>query len=451
MTSAALYVRQSLDRSGEGAAVDRQEADCRALADKQGWTVARVYSDNDRSASSGVRPGFTELLDALRAGLHDVVVVWHTDRLYRRLRDLVDLVDIAEAHAIRIAAVKAGDLDLSTPSGRMTASMLGSAARYEIEQKGARQKAANRQRAATGAASWTRRPFGFDRDGREVVIVEDEALVIRRIADDLRSGSSVAAICRALDAEGITTSTGSTWTPTTLRRVMTNPRLAGRVTYNGEDMGRLAPAILTEEDFERVVGTLTDPNRRRAMSTTVRHLLSGILTCSDCSEPMMSGRSNAVTTYRCRTCHRSRRADLVEEVVEEVVIARLSRPDAADLLADDLDVTAERAKAVELRERRDAIAGLLADGLLSPTAAREQAKRLAGQITEVEQRVATATKGSPATPFVGAEDVRAAWVGASLADRRRVIRALLTVECLPAGKGKRFDPDDLRIEWRAGS
>jgi len=93
---AAIYTRQSLDKAGEGAAVGRQETECRDLCERHGWAVAKVYIDNDRSATKGFRPAWAELLADLRGGRYDVLVCWHTDRLYRRLRDLVDDV-IAEA------------------------------------------------------------------------------------------------------------------------------------------------------------------------------------------------------------------------------------------------------------------------------------------------------------------------------------------------------------------
>lgn len=452
-TSAAIYVRQSLDRSGEGAAVDRQERECRTLADAHGWTVTQIYRDNDVSASSGPRPGYTALLEDLRGGQHEVVIVWHTDRLYRRLRDLVDLVEIAEKQALRIAAVKAGDVDLSTPSGRMVAGMLGSAARFEVERKGERQKAANRQRAAKGAASWTRRPFGFDRQGHEVILVEDEARAIRDAAAQVIDGASLSSICRAFNEAGTVTSTGAAWSTTTLKRVLTSPRLIGRVTYNGEDMGRLAPAILTEGTYGQVVGILTDPGRRRQASTRVKHLLSGIVACSDCECPMYSGTNNGVKVYRCLACHRVRRLDRVDEVVEAVIVARLSMPDAAELLTakDDVDLTAVRAHAVELRERRDSIAALVGEGLIGAQAAREQAEKLRALIAQAETRIAAAQdEGTRCLEqIVNATDAAAAWEAATLEQKRRIIRAMLQVEILPAGKGKRFDPEDLNIEWKA--
>ncbi len=49
---AGVYVRISDDPTGRAAGVMRQEEDCRALAKRNGWIVAQVYSDNDISASS---------------------------------------------------------------------------------------------------------------------------------------------------------------------------------------------------------------------------------------------------------------------------------------------------------------------------------------------------------------------------------------------------------------
>jgi hypothetical protein len=50
---AAIYVRISSDRTGAGLGVARQEEDCRALCERLGWQVVRVYPDNDVSAYSG--------------------------------------------------------------------------------------------------------------------------------------------------------------------------------------------------------------------------------------------------------------------------------------------------------------------------------------------------------------------------------------------------------------
>ncbi|MBA3368923.1 MAG: recombinase family protein, partial [Geodermatophilaceae bacterium] len=95
-----IYARQSLDRSGEALAVSRQLSDCRSLVERNGWETAAEYVDNDVSASDGKpRAEWSRLLTDFSAGRFDTVVCWHTDRLYRRLIDLVSLIELAERQA----------------------------------------------------------------------------------------------------------------------------------------------------------------------------------------------------------------------------------------------------------------------------------------------------------------------------------------------------------------
>ena len=125
---AVIYTRISQDATGEQAGVTRQETECRELAQREGWTIREVYSDNDLSASNRrvKRPAFIRLVDDIRAGKAQALIAWHTDRLYRRLDDLAELIEAVKDHDVRIRTVQAGEVDLSTASGIMTAEILAS-------------------------------------------------------------------------------------------------------------------------------------------------------------------------------------------------------------------------------------------------------------------------------------------------------------------------------------
>src|SRR4051812_10654735 len=90
---AAIYVRLSSDREGRELGIQRQEQDCRALAEELGWTLhptRPIYRDNDRGASSlshKARPEYAELLAAVRAGQVDAILYWSNSRLTRRPRE----------------------------------------------------------------------------------------------------------------------------------------------------------------------------------------------------------------------------------------------------------------------------------------------------------------------------------------------------------------------------
>ncbi|XGU20444.1 recombinase family protein [Rhodococcus sp. 3Y1] len=87
-SSAAIYVRISLDREDE-AGVTRQREDCQELATKLGWRVGQVYEDNSVSAyKRKVRPEWQSMLDDLRSGIRDGVIFYDLDRIARQPRDL---------------------------------------------------------------------------------------------------------------------------------------------------------------------------------------------------------------------------------------------------------------------------------------------------------------------------------------------------------------------------
>src|SRR5258708_4345602 len=133
VTEAVVYCRASKDKTGAGLSVTGQENDCRAFAHQHGLTVRQVYVDNDITASGRTpRPAYRQMLADL-AGRPATVIVWHTDRLHRHLAELEEYIALADEHAIITMAVRAGDLDLATPSGRMVARMLGVVARHELE------------------------------------------------------------------------------------------------------------------------------------------------------------------------------------------------------------------------------------------------------------------------------------------------------------------------------
>lgn len=144
-TSAAVYLRISQDRTGERAGVRRQEEDCFALAKQLGYEDPPVFIDNDISAfDGGRRPGYDSLVSHIRTGV-TVVFVWHVDRLYRRPRELENLIDLVEHNPVRIETIQGGGFDLNTHEGRLMARQLVAIAAYESGHKSDRVKRANRR------------------------------------------------------------------------------------------------------------------------------------------------------------------------------------------------------------------------------------------------------------------------------------------------------------------
>jgi DNA invertase Pin-like site-specific DNA recombinase len=195
---AVIYTRISQDRTGAGMGVERQEQDCKDLANNLGWEVVAVYTDNDISAYSGKRrPGYEVLLADLEAGRATDVLASHTDRLHRSNLELERYITICDSHGVITHTVQADNLDLSTSSGRMTARIVGAVAQQESEHKGERVRRARQQKAQAGGWNDGKRPFGFEPDG--LTIRESEAAEIRKAAEAILSGASLRSVVRHLN------------------------------------------------------------------------------------------------------------------------------------------------------------------------------------------------------------------------------------------------------------
>ncbi|QNF93580.1 recombinase family protein [Janibacter sp. YB324] len=443
-STVAIYARQSLDRHGDELAVGRQLELCRRFAEAKGWTVAGEYVDNDRSATSGARrPEFERLLEDRPPR----IVVWHIDRLVRLTHDLERVIDLG----VNVHAVEAGHVDLSNPAGRAVAKTITAWSQYETEQKALRQRAANDQRAAAGLPYAAQRAFGFEPDG--MTVREAEADELRAAAAGVLRGVSLSALVRYLNDRGVKTATGREWKTTTLKAALLSPRNAGMRRHRGEVIGKAAwPAIFDEQTATAVHAILTDPGRARK-GPPLRYLLSGVMRCGVCGGPItgaMVKEAHKGPTYRCLG-HVSRNAARVDEYVMGVLVARLSQPDALDLLArpgrgGDLErLTGERDA---LRGRLDGLAEAFAAGGIDMQAMTAGTRRVRAELEGVEGKIAAAAVGDAMASVVTADDVAAAVETMPQDTLRRVIDSVMVLTLEKIGTGRRPADRGVRIAWR---
>lgn len=478
---AAIYTRISRDREGTGLAVERQRSEALALIERRGWAVAGEWSDPAVTASGKRRrPGFLALLAAIADGQVDAVVSWDLSRLARNPRDRLSLVEACRDHGVVIAPVQGSEMDPTTGNGRMLIGILGEVAEHELAQITERVQGEKAQAAERGAYRGGPRPFGYERDGRTLITAEADA--IRDATERVLAGESVRAVVKALNDAGLTTSRGKPWSAVTTRRMLTRARNAGLLEreHRGPDGGLQSepdvlgpaswPAIVTPAQWRQVRRILADPSRRTSPSNDHRWLLAGVALCGRCDDgtTMRSGtaRSGGVylPAYKCSAHHHlSRLIEPLDEFVTDVVVARLSREDAAGELApaqDRPDAEALNAERDELASRRGDLAALVADGTLTAAEVRAQAARLQSEVDRVDRELAALVERDPAAAIAGADDVRAAWDGATIGTRKAVLRSLVRVTVLPARPGRPagwdpaggrgyFDPSAVRIDWRS--
>lgn len=459
--SAAIYARISLTRDGEDTAgVDRQIEDCLDLAESLGWNVTEQYVDNNQSAMTGRRPAYRRLLDDVAEGRVDGILVWSADRLYRRMKDLEELVDTLGMTPV--ATVRSGDVDLSTADGRMVARIMGSVAQRESEKMGERISRAHRQALESGRTMGPNKRFGYYPDG---TINPTEAALIRDAAAAILDGIAVEAVAREWTAKGVTGARGREhFIGSAVRKILLRPSLAGIATYGDEEVGTIADRqpILDVETWRQVRAILTDPGRGgRQGGKPGSTMLGEIATCAICGG-RLSGRNRTgnakggvrihVLTYGCRAGHVGRDREPFEEAIGAAIVAyvtkyadRLRKPARATTGASRAAVEADK-----VRAKLAAMPALLAgDDAMDPADYAAAVRALRDRLEALESSMAKVS-ATPATgALIASGDVAAAWDALDDRQRRTVVREL--IEDIEVGKRRsRKEPITVntRIVWK---
>jgi site-specific DNA recombinase len=510
---AIIYARQSKD-SEDG--IDRQVKKCMRLLAARGWELVHApFCDNDVSATKRrKRPQYELAMTMVKGRRCDVLVVAHMDRLYRRAAELETIIPVVEQTGVLVVSTD-GAYDLSTANGRMVARMLCAASQGEVETKARRNRDANVQAARNGERNKSGcRPFGYcadrftpmdagvslavvhgtttdpapvmdgpgrpstepweevtvrvpetvyDADGR-VVATQAEADAIRDGLACVLRGGSITSIVRKWHAFGLRPPLapfgplleGNPWSHHTVKRILTNPHIAGVRSYrNGEVVAAGNwPPLVGIADFEAAQVILSDPERVKPRGDV--SLLGGIAECQ-CGAPVSHAARKRYGgfygTYRCSVYrdgdaartgpHVAMKGDLIDQYVTDVLLEYLGNSAATELFADigdevDIPALKERLgildKALAKLSLQNSM-DLIPDSIFQVNAAEIRAER-----ELIKARIAEAGQVNPLAILVTSSDVRATWAGMSISEQRAALRVAFRVTLRPPGCGCR-NPD----------
>jgi site-specific DNA recombinase len=466
-----IYVRISMDKDHDGHGVANQMAKLEQKVRERGWTVVFRLSDNDIGVTrkdptkpGKYRPGYEEAMRLVDAGAVDAVLVFKWDRFIREPLDLEYLIPRFDKAGVRFAEVE-GTIDLGTDSGRLAARILIAVAKAEQERKAERQKLANEQAAINGKRfTGCPRPFGYQDD--HITVHPAEGPAVAEACAAVLGGGTISGIMREWTAAGLVppqqAQRGTAiWDRASIRTILLNPRIAGLSAYHGEIVGHGQwEPLVSEETWRAVRGILEDPTRKPPRG--VRTLLGGMALCP-CGN-VVTGMPNHRTyrIYRCTPAtrnrawtggHVARQAEPVEEFIEKLVIARLSRADAADLVSVEeagVDVAALREEAAAIRANLEELAGDCALGRISRAQMLKATEKGNARLAEIGTELDHASRENVLAPLVAAENAAAMWTGLDISRKRAVIKTLMTVTLHSPGRGARgaFDPATVEVTWK---
>lgn len=461
---AAIYARISRDAEGTSAGVDRQRADCHALAESLGWTVSQEYVDNDISASqysTKRRPEYERMLADLEDGHLDGVIVYNIDRLTRRPAELEHFNDTVACAGVRHVRFVTGDTDIGTDDGLLLARIQGAMAAKESANIGRRVRRKMEQNALDGKPhGGTVRPFGYAED--KITILPEEAEVYRDLVARFLAGESTRSLATWLNDNEVATVTGRPWVTSTLKGMLTNARYAGLRAHRGQIVAPgIWDGIISEDDYRRVLARYAEKknsNRR----TPQRYLLSGMLRCGKCGNRLFSSARRDSRRYVCMSgpdhggCGRlTIVADSLERFLADAVLYRLDTPDLADTLAGRSSADARTQELThaldqaqqQLEELALAFASLDITMIEWMTAKKPIVQRLEG----VQRQLAQVSHTDALSGLVGNGDaLRGSWAGLNLSRQHAIVGALIDHAVIAPGTpgASALDPGRVSVVWR---
>jgi DNA invertase Pin-like site-specific DNA recombinase len=287
----AIYTRVSTDQGLEqdfnslDAQYDASQAYIRSQA-HAGWTPLRgKYDDGGFSGGNTDRPALQRLLDDVRAGKVDVIVVYKVDRLTRSLADFAKLVELFDKHDVSFVSVTQ-QFNTTTSMGRLTLNVLLSFAQFE------REVTSERIRDKIGASKrkglWVGGmvPLGFDTKDRKISVNKAEAERVQTIFRRYLELGSLNLLMANLRRDGIVTKvrelkTGKTiggipFTRGPLAHLLRNSFYIGEVRFKGEVLKGEQPAIVDKSLFGAVQVKLNEQvNNHKATRIASEALLAG--------------------------------------------------------------------------------------------------------------------------------------------------------------------------------
>ncbi len=273
----ALYLRVSTEaQADEGYSLAAQKEKLEAYCRMKGVESFRSYVDGGFSGSNLSRPAVTELVEAIRGGAVERVVVYKLDRLSRSQKDTLYLIeDVFMPHGVDFVSINE-NIDTGSPYGRAMIGILSAFAQLERENIFMRTRMGMVERVKQGY--WPgggKIPFGYDYDPQKGILVPNaDADTVREIYARYLEGQSTGRIARELGLryEHLVT------------QILGRESNTGVIVYRGERyQGRHEP-LITHDVFERAQRRLKKTNRPKAAEAG--KLLTGLLVCGHCGAKM---------------------------------------------------------------------------------------------------------------------------------------------------------------------
>lgn len=314
----AIYVRVSTEeQADEGFSIQAQLQTLRTHAKLHQYIIHDEYVDEGISGKSiENRPELNRLLTDAKKGLFDEVIVWKVNRISRSMTDLLYISNKLESHSVAFKSFSE-PFDTGNASGKFLMQMMGAVAELERNTIVDNVKLGMKQRAQQGkwnggsALGYKSVETGGNsnrkRKETRLVIIENEAAIVRLIFDKYANGQGLRSIANELNHLGYQTKMGGTFSVTTIKGILSNPLYIGKIRFNKQqDWNKKRrkgtnpspiivdgehEAIISQEVWDKVQARYANANKHPARVYYGSFPFTGVMRCPQCGHGMVAQRA----------------------------------------------------------------------------------------------------------------------------------------------------------------
>ncbi len=306
-----FYARVSTETDVQEESYERQKDHFeRLIKANSEWNYVDGYADQGISGTKAeARPEFMRMINDCRNGKIDKIYVKSISRFARNTQDVMKYTKELRDLGISIYFENEG-IDTLTPNGEILLTILAAMAEQESRTISTNIKWSYDKRFKEGRVLIGSNTLGYKRDphGDGYIIVEEEAVIVRKIFRDYIAGKTVRDIANEFKKQGYKTRKGNDFKPSSIEMILKNEKYSGnailgktfkydvlsrkRIKNTGQAMQYYLenshPAIISKELFNKVqVEIKRRAELRNNTSTgkgryTYKCVFSGLLVCGKC-------------------------------------------------------------------------------------------------------------------------------------------------------------------------
>lgn len=391
---AGLYPRVSTeDQSRFGHSLDEQEDKLRKLCEYKEYQIYKIYREEGVSAKNMDRPKFKEMIQDMKDGKINKIIVYKLDRLTRSIRDLENICTMLEEYNCDLESV-AEEINTDNANGKFFIRMLTILAQLEIERTSERTKFGLVGAAKKGHFSG-RPPLGYKKiaNDKSLYIDDIQADVIKKIFQLYIEGKSVNSICKLFNNERVL---NKKWPTTSIDKILSNQVYIGNLILGKDENNKpciyedVIPPIIDKITFE-MVQKRKEKNIRN-YKRKLNYMFMQKIKCPHCNKIMGGSSSTSKNKtkhlyYLCSSCGLRINENRIEKPLMKflndmldffLIIDSSFKPTLS--MNTDSDIIKYKKVLSELKVKEKRIKKSFIDGFIKP-------KALQSELNEIDQEI----------------------------------------------------------------